>query len=50
MVFGDGDDAESAVSRLLAETQHFRMHEELGTNPSVHYVWDKKENAAEPVR
>ena len=30
----------AAVSRLLAKTQHFHMHEELGTGPSVYYIWD----------
>jgi phenylacetyl-CoA:acceptor oxidoreductase subunit 1 len=39
--FGDLDDPGSKVSRLLAETQHFRMHEELGTGPGVYYIWDK---------
>ncbi|HRP95424.1 MAG TPA: 4Fe-4S dicluster domain-containing protein [Rhodocyclaceae bacterium] len=39
--FGDIDDPDSNVSRLLAETQHFRMHEELGTGPGVYYIWDK---------
>jgi phenylacetyl-CoA:acceptor oxidoreductase subunit 1 len=39
--FGDIEDGASSVRRLLAETQHFRMHEELGTEPSVYYVWDK---------
>jgi phenylacetyl-CoA:acceptor oxidoreductase subunit 1 len=41
MAFGNIEDPDSGVSRLLAETQHFRMHEELGTAPGVHYVWDK---------
>jgi phenylacetyl-CoA:acceptor oxidoreductase subunit 1 len=41
MGFGNIADPESSVSRLLAETQHFRMHEELGTEPGVYYVWDK---------
>lgn len=41
MQFGDLDDPQSSVSRLLAETQHFRMHEELGTGPGVYYVWDR---------
>ncbi len=41
MAFGDIEDPDSGVSRLLAETQHFRMHEELGTAPGVYYVWDK---------
>ena len=27
-------------ARLLAESQHFRMHEELGTGPGFHYLWD----------
>lgn len=39
--FGDIDDPDSNVSRLLAETQSFRMHEELGTGPGVYYIWDK---------
>jgi phenylacetyl-CoA:acceptor oxidoreductase subunit 1 len=38
--FGDLDDPQSNVSQLLAHTQHFRMHEELGTGPGFHYVWD----------
>ena len=41
MRFGDIEDATSGVSQLLAETQYFRMHEELGTEPGVYYVWDK---------
>jgi phenylacetyl-CoA:acceptor oxidoreductase subunit 1 len=31
--FGDLDDPDSNVSRLLREQQSFRMHEELGTQP-----------------
>ncbi len=42
LAFGDRDDAGSNVSQLLAETQHFRMHEELGTDPGFYYIWDKK--------
>ncbi|MBW7859970.1 MAG: 4Fe-4S dicluster domain-containing protein [Rhodocyclaceae bacterium] len=41
MIFGDIEDPESNVRKLLAETQHFRMHEELGTGPSVYYIWDQ---------
>ena len=41
MEFGDIDDPGSNVSRLLGETQHYRMHEELGTEPGVYYIWDK---------
>ena len=43
LAFGDGDDPQSNVSRLLAENQHFRMHEELGTKPGFFYLWDKEE-------
>ncbi|MCU0897397.1 MAG: 4Fe-4S dicluster domain-containing protein [Burkholderiales bacterium] len=39
--FGDIDDPESNVSKLLASHQHFRMHEELGTGPGVYYLWDR---------
>ena len=40
MHFGDVNDPHSNISMLLADTQHFRMHEELGTDPSVYYIWD----------
>lgn len=40
MHFGDVNDPNSNISKLLADTQHFRMHEELGTDPSVYYIWD----------
>ena len=39
--FGDVDDPASNVSRLLAENQHFRMSEALGTGPGFYYLWDK---------
>ncbi len=41
LTFGDLDDPDSNVSQLLARTQHFRMHEELGTGPGFYYLWDK---------
>ncbi len=41
MGFGDINDPQSSVSQLLAQTQHFRMHEELGTEPGVYYIWDQ---------
>jgi len=37
--FGDVEDPRSNVSRMLAETPHFRMHEELGTGPRIYYLW-----------
>jgi phenylacetyl-CoA:acceptor oxidoreductase subunit 1 len=39
--FGDLDDPESNVSRLLREQRHFRMHEELGTEPGFFYLYGK---------
>lgn len=38
--FGDTDDTDSEVSRLLAQNKHFRMHEDLGTGPGIHYLWE----------
>jgi phenylacetyl-CoA:acceptor oxidoreductase 27-kDa subunit len=43
MYFGDVNDPESNISTLLAENEHFRMHEELGTDPSVYYIWSGSE-------
>lgn len=43
LAFGDIEDGENPISRLLAENQSFRMHEELGTEPSFYYLWEKKE-------
>jgi len=40
MHFGDIADPGSNVSQLLAETSNFRMHEELGTDPAVYYIWN----------
>ena len=42
LYFGDKDDPESNVSQLLRENAHFRMHEELGTEPNFYYLWEKK--------
>jgi len=39
--FGDIDDPNSNISRLLREQKSFRMHEELGTEPGFHYVYGK---------
>ena len=43
LAFGDIEDPNSNVSALLASTEHFRMHEELGTDPSVYYILDGDE-------
>lgn len=40
LAFGDIEDPESNVSRLLARHRHFRMHEELGTGPGFYYIWE----------
>jgi phenylacetyl-CoA:acceptor oxidoreductase subunit 1 len=37
--FGDVDDPDSNVSRLLREQKHFRMHEEVGTGPRFYYLY-----------
>ena len=39
------------MSQLLAQNQHFRMHEELGTGPGFYYLWDKDdEPSLEPMQ
>jgi len=40
--FGDLDDPDSRVARMLAENESFVMHEELGTGPAFHYIWGPK--------
>lgn len=37
-VFGDLNDPHSTVSQLLAEHQHYRLREDLGTGPRVYYL------------
>ena len=46
--FGDLDDPDSNVSRLLREQRHFRMHEELGTEPGFYYLYGAADGSAEP--
>jgi Fe-S-cluster-containing dehydrogenase component/DMSO reductase anchor subunit len=45
--FGDLDDPDSNVSRLLRTQRHFRMHEELGTEPGFYYLYGAA-SAAQP--
>jgi Fe-S-cluster-containing dehydrogenase component/DMSO reductase anchor subunit len=42
--FGELDDPNSNVSRLLREQRHFRMHEELGTEPGFYYLYGKADD------
>lgn len=37
-IFGDQDDAKSAISQVLASQKSFRLLEEKGTKPNVHYI------------
>ncbi|HET7806399.1 MAG TPA: DmsC/YnfH family molybdoenzyme membrane anchor subunit [Pseudolabrys sp.] len=39
--FGDVDDPNSNVSRLLRQHGNFRMHAELGTDPGFYYLYGK---------
>jgi phenylacetyl-CoA:acceptor oxidoreductase subunit 1 len=43
LIFGDLDDKDSNVARLLAENKWFRQHEEVGTSPGFYYLWDRGE-------
>jgi phenylacetyl-CoA:acceptor oxidoreductase subunit 1 len=48
--FGDLDDPNSNVSRLLAEQKSFRMHAELNTEPGFYYLYGKaKDPEPEPA-
>ena len=38
MLFGDLEDPNSDISKLLVEKPSFRLLEELGTEPNVYYV------------
>jgi len=47
--FGDIDDPNSNVARLLRDQKHFRMHSELGTEPSFFYLYAKAGDAESPA-
>lgn len=40
--FGDVEDPDSNVSKLLREHEHFRMHEQLETEPGFYYLWEER--------
>jgi len=48
LIFGDKDDPESHINALLEQSEYFRMHEELGTEPGFYYIWDDKNKADLP--
>ena len=37
-IFGDQDDANAPIAKVLKAQQSFRIKEEKGTKPNVHYV------------
>ncbi|CUW38943.1 Putative Fe-S-cluster-containing hydrogenase components 1 [Magnetospirillum sp. XM-1] len=43
LTFGDTDNPDSNVSKLLKRYKSFRMHEELGTGPNIHYLWETED-------
>jgi len=43
-IYGDLDDPDSEVSRLIRERQAFRLREDLGTQPKVYYLSASKLN------
>lgn len=42
-VFGDINDSESPISKFLDENETFRLREDFGTEPKVHYVRPTKD-------
>ena len=43
MTFGDIEDPESTVSKLLSETKHYQLKKDEGTCPGFFYIWDGAE-------
>jgi len=42
LCFGDKNDLESNVAKLIKENEYFRMHEDLGTDPGMYYLSDER--------
>jgi len=47
--FGDSNDPDSNISRLLAENRSFRMHEEVGTGSGFHYIYQGRQNQDDQI-
>ncbi len=43
LIFGDIEDENSNVSKLLRERDYFRMNEELGAEPNMYYLWNHEQ-------
>ena len=37
-IFGDQDDPNSAIAKVLKAEKSFRLQEDKGTRPNVHYI------------